>query len=138
MRHRVAGKRLNRSSGNRKALRRNLVTALLYHERIETTDAKAKAIRAQAEKLITLAKRGLVAEQEEPARGVHARRLAAGRINRWVKEPDGTVVDILEKLFNDIAPRYADRAGGYTRVYKLGPRKGDAAQMVLMELVEEQ
>jgi large subunit ribosomal protein L17 len=138
MRHRVAGKRLNRSSGNRKALRRNLVTALFHHERIETTDAKAKAIRAQAEKLITLAKRGLVAEQEEPARGVHARRLAAGRINRWVTEPDGTVVDILEKLFEDIAPRYADRPGGYTRVYKLGPRKGDAAQMVLMELVEEQ
>jgi large subunit ribosomal protein L17 len=138
MRHRVAGKRLNRSSGNRKALRRNLVTALLYHERIETTDAKAKAVRAQAEKLITLAKRGLAAEQEEPARGVHARRLAAGRINRWVTEPDGTVVDILKKLFDDIAPRYADRPGGYTRVYKLGPRKGDAAKMVLMELVEEQ
>jgi large subunit ribosomal protein L17 len=138
MRHRVAGKRLNRSSGNRTALRRNLVTALLHHERIETTEAKAKAIRAQAEKLITLAKRSLVAEQEEPARGVHARRLAAGRINRWVTESDGTVVDILEKLFDDIAPRYADRPGGYTRVYKLGPRKGDAAQMVLMELVEEQ
>ena len=68
MRHRVAGKRLNRSSGNRKALRRNLVTALLHHERIETTAAKAKAIRGQAEKLITLAKRGLVAEQEDPAR----------------------------------------------------------------------
>jgi large subunit ribosomal protein L17 len=111
---------------------------LLHHERIETTEAKAKAIRAQAEKLITLAKRSLVAEQEEPARGVHARRLAAGRINRWVTESDGTVVDILEKLFDDIAPRYADRPGGYTRVYKLGPRKGDAAQMVLMELVEEQ
>jgi large subunit ribosomal protein L17 len=137
MRHRVAGKKLNRSSGNRKALRRNLVTALLHYERIETTDAKARAIRAQAEKLITLAKRGLAAEQEEPARGVHARRLAAGRINRWVTEPDGTVVDIVNKLFEDIAPRYANRSGGYTRVYKLGPRKGDAAQMVLMELVEE-
>ena len=137
MRHRVAGKRLNRSSGNRTALRRNLVTALLHHERIETTEAKARAIRAQAEKLITLAKRGLVAEQEEAARGVHARRLAAARINRWVTESDGTVVDILAKLFEDIAPRYADRPGGYTRVYKIGPRKGDAAQMVLMELVEE-
>jgi large subunit ribosomal protein L17 len=138
MRHRVAGKRLNRSSSNRTALRRSLVTALLHHERIETTEAKARAIRAQAEKLITLAKRGLVAEQEEPARGVHARRLATGRIDRWVTESDGTVVDILEKLFDDIAPRYADRPGGYTRIYKLGPRKGDAAQMVLMELVEEQ
>jgi len=74
MRHRVAGKKLNRSSGHRKALRRNMVTALLYHERIETTEAKAKAIRGQAEKLITLAKRGLVAEQEDAARGVHARR----------------------------------------------------------------
>ena len=137
MRHRVAGKRLNRSSGNRRALRRNLVTALLQHERIETTEAKAKAIRGQAEKLITLAKRGLVAEQEDPARGVHARRLAAGRMNRWVTDPDGAVIDILEKLFDDIAPRYADRPGGYTRVYKLGPRKGDAAPMVLLELVEE-
>jgi large subunit ribosomal protein L17 len=136
MRHRVAGKRLNRSSGNRKALRRNLVTALLHHERIETTEAKARAVRGQAEKLITLAKRGLAAEQEDPSRGVHARRLAAGRMNRWVTEADGTVVDILEKLFDDIALRYEDRAGGYTRIYRLGPRKGDAAPMVLLELVE--
>jgi large subunit ribosomal protein L17 len=137
MRHRVAGKKLSRSSGQRKALRRNMVTALFYHERIETTEAKAKAIRGQAEKLITLAKRGLVAEQEDPARGVHARRLAAGRLNRWVTEPDGTRMDILGKLFADIAPRYMDRPGGYTRVYKLGPRRGDAAPMVLLELVEE-
>lgn len=137
MRHRVAGKRLNRSSGPRQALRRNLVTALFHHERIETTEAKAKAIRGQAEKLITLAKRGLAAEREDPRRGVHARRLAAGRLNRWVTEADGTLVDILEKLFEDIAPRYMDRPGGYTRIYKLGPRKGDAAPMVLLELVEE-
>ena len=137
MRHRVAGKKLNRSSGQRKALRRNLVTALFHHERIETTEAKAKAIRGQAEKLITLAKRGLVAEREDPSRGVHARRLAAGRLNRWVTEPDGTVVDVLEMLFGDIAPRYMDRPGGYTRIYRLGPRKGDAAPMVLLELIEE-
>lgn len=137
MRHRVAGKKLNRSSGQRKALRRNLVTALFHHERIETTEAKAKAIRGQAEKLITLAKRGLVAEREDPSRGVHARRLAAGRLNRWVTEPDGTVVDVLERLFGDIAPRYMDRPGGYTRIYRLGPRKGDAAPMVLLELIEE-
>ena len=136
MRHRVAGKRLNRSSGNRKALRRTLVTALFHHERVETTEAKAKAIRGQAEKLITLAKRGLAAEEQDPARGIHARRLAAGRLDRWVTEPDGTVVDILEKLFDDIALRYEDRAGGYTRIYRLGPRKGDAAPMVLLELVE--
>ena len=137
MRHRVAGKRLNRSSGHRKALRRNLVTALFHHECIETTAAKAKAIRGQAEKLITLAKRGLEAERENPSRGVHARRLAAGRLDRWVTESDGTRVDVLEKLFAEIAPRYADRPGGYTRIYKLGPRKGDAAPMVLLELVEE-
>jgi large subunit ribosomal protein L17 len=136
MRHRVAGKKLNRSGGNRKALRRTLVTALFHHERVETTEAKAKAIRGQAEKLITLAKRGLVAGEQDPARGIHARRLAAGRLDRWVTEPDGTVVDILEKLFGDIAPRYMDRPGGYTRIYKLGPRKGDAAPMVLLELVE--
>ena len=137
MRHRVAGKKLNRSSGHRKALRRNLVTALFHHERIETTEAKAKAIRGQAEKLITLAKRGLVAEREDPSRGIYASRLAAGRLNRWVTEPDGTVVDVLERLFEDIAPRYVDRPGGYTRIYKLGPRKGDAAPMVLLELIEE-
>jgi large subunit ribosomal protein L17 len=136
MRHRVAGKKLNRSCGHRTALRRNLVTALLRHGRIETTEAKAKAIRGQAEKLISLAKRGLAAEQEDPARGVHARRLASGRINRWAAEPDGTVVDVLDKLFKEIAPRYADRPGGYTRIYKLGPRKGDAAPMVLLELVD--
>ena len=137
MRHHVAGKKLNRSVGHRTALRRNLVTALLHHERIETTEAKARAIRGQAEKLITLAKRGLAAAEEDPSRGVHARRLAAGRLNRWVKEPDGTMVDVLEKLFSDIAPRYKDRPGGYTRMYKLGPRKGDAALMALVELVEE-
>ena len=137
MRHRVVGRRLNRSSGHRRALRRGLVTALIQHERIETTEAKARAIRGQAEKLITLAKRGLVSEQEDPSRGVHARRLAAGRLNRWVTGSDGVRVDILEKLFEEIAPRYRDRPGGYTRMYKLGPRRGDAASMVLLELVEE-
>jgi large subunit ribosomal protein L17 len=137
MRHRVAGKKLNRSRGHRTALRRNLVTALLQHERIETTEAKAKAVRGDAEQLITLAKRGLVAGEEEPNREVHARRLAAGRINRWVQTSDGAHLDVLEKLFDEIAPRYLDRPGGYTRIYKLGARKGDAAEMVLLELVEE-
>ena len=136
MRHRVAGNKLNRPRGERTALRRNLVTALLLHGRVRTTEAKAKAVRGQAERLITLAKRGLVAAKEEPSRGVHARRLAAGRLNRWNQTPEGAQVDVLEKLFAEIAPRYMDRPGGYTRMYKLGPRKGDAADMVLLELVE--
>ncbi len=128
MRHRVAGRRLSRSKGHRTALRRSLVTELFRHERIRTTEAKAKAIRGQAEKLITLAKRGLAAAETAPERGVHARRLAAGRLN----DPQ-----IVSKLFDDLALRYADRPGGYTRIYKLGRRKGDSAKMALLELVEE-
>ena len=137
MRHRKAGKKLGRSSGHRRALRANMLTALFQHGRVETTEAKAKAVRGQAEKLITLAKRGLAAEGDDPSRGVHARRLAAGRMTRWVIEPDGNRLDVVKKLFEDIAPRYADRPGGYTRIYKLGPRKGDAAPMALLELVED-
>ena len=133
MRHRVAGKKLNRSSGHRRALFRNLVSALIYHERIETTEAKAEAIRGHAEKLITLAKRGLASS--DPTYGVHARRLAAARLNRWVVTPEGERVDLVKKLFEEIAPRYQNRPGGYTRIVKLGPRKGDAAPMVVLELV---
>lgn len=135
MRHRVAGKKLNRSSGQRRALFRNLVSALIQHERIETTQAKAQAIRGQAEKLITLAKRGLAEEKENPASGVHARRLAAARLNRWVQKEGEDRVDLVARLFDEVAPRYAERAGGYTRILKLGPRKGDAAPMVVLELV---
>jgi len=137
MRHRVAGKKLNRSSGHRRALFRNLISALIYHGRIRTTEAKARAVRGQAEKLITLAKHGLVAEQEDAARGVHARRLAAARLNRWMVEGDGTRVDLVKKLFDEVAPRFADRPGGYTRIVKLPPRRGDAAPMAVLELVEE-
>ncbi|MGD2146457.1 MAG: 50S ribosomal protein L17 [Anaerolineae bacterium] len=135
MRHRVAGKKLNRSSAHRKSLRRNLVTTLFYNGYVETTEAKAKAVRGHAEKLITLAKRGLAAAEEDPSRAVHARRIAEGRIHRWVKDEDGHWVDVLAILFEEIAPRYADRPGGYTRTYKLGHRKGDAAPMALLELV---
>lgn len=133
MRHRVAGKKLNRSSGHRQALFRNLVSAFIYHERIETTEAKAEAIRGHVEKLITLAKRGLAAG--DPAYGVHARRLAAARLNRWIVTPEGERVDLVKKLFEEIAPRYQNRPGGYTRITKLGPRKGDGAPMVVLELV---
>jgi large subunit ribosomal protein L17 len=128
MRHHVAGKRLGRSTGHRRALRRNLVTELIRHERIRTTRAKAESIRGQAEKLITMAKRGLVSAEAEPAKGVFARRRAAAQLN------DPLVV---RKLFDEVAPRYAERPGGYTRMLKLGQRKGDAAEMVLLELVEE-
>ena len=125
MRHRVAGSRLGRSSGHRKALRRSMITELFRHERIKTTRAKADSIRGAAEKLITLSKRGNAAGE---AKLIHARRLAAGRLN----DPE-----IVKKLFDEIAPRYAERPGGYTRILKLGPRSGDAAEMVLLELVEE-
>ena len=125
MRHRVVGRRLGRSSGHRKALRRSMITELFRHERIQTTQAKAKAIRGAAEKLITLSKRGIAAGE---AKVIHARRLAAARLN----DPE-----IVKKLFDEIAPRYTERPGGYTRILKLGPRGGDAAEMVLLELVEE-
>ena len=117
MRHRVAGKHLGRKSEHRKALFRNLVTELFRHEQIRTTEAKAKAVRPQAEHLITLAKRG----------DLHARRLAARDVHDQ---------ETLRKLFDELAERYEDREGGYTRIYKLGPRKGDAAPMVLISLVE--
>src|SRR5512145_2517228 len=122
MRHQVAGYRLGRSKDQRISLRRNLVNQLFEHERIRTTRTKADAIRGQAERLITLAKNG---NDKGDAKMVHARRLAASRM---------ASPDMVQKLFDDIAPRYADRAGGYTRIIKLGPRSGDAAEMVMLEL----
>ena len=116
MRHRLAGRALGRSSGHRKALLRNQVTDLLRHERIVTTEAKAKEVRPLAEKIITLGKRG----------DLHARRQAGAVLT------DGKV---LRRLFDDIAPRFADRRGGYTRITKLGPRLGDGARMAQLELV---
>lgn len=125
MRHKVAGKRLSRSLGPRNALRRILVKQLFEFERIKTTRAKAEAIRGQAERLITLAKKGIAAEGAPQK--VHARRLVAARLS----DPK-----IVKKLFDDIAPRYAERKGGYTRMTKLGQRDGDRAHIVLLELVE--
>lgn len=123
MRHRVAGRKLGRSMGHRRALFRNLVTELFRHGRIRTTEAKAKAVRPDAEKLITLAKKGLSNEDY----AVHARRLAAARLN----DPE-----IVKELFDEIAPRFESRPGGYTRILKLGPRQGDGAEMVFLELVD--
>jgi large subunit ribosomal protein L17 len=117
MRHNVSGRKLNRTPAHRKALYRNLVTALFKHERIQTTVPKAKEARIVAEKLITFAKRG----------DLHARRMAA----RKVFEPA-----VLQKLFEEIGPRYAERPGGYTRIMRLGPRKGDNTELAILELVD--
>ena len=124
MRHKVAGYKLGRPTAHRTALRRTLVTELIDHGRIQTTETKCKAIRDQAEKLVTIAKNSLDADKP---RQVAARRLVAARVN-------GGVVTV-RKLFTDIAPRYRERKGGYTRISKLGPRKGDNAQMALIEWV---
>ncbi len=125
MRHSIAGYKLGRSKGARIALRRNLIKQFFEHERIRTTEAKAAAIRGDAERLITLARNSA---KGSDAQKVNARRLAAAKLgdNRMVK-----------RLFDEIAPRFATRNGGYTRVMKLGPRLGDSAEMVMLELVEE-
>ena len=120
MRHRCKGRKLGRTWAHKKSMMRNMVTSLFEHERIETTDAKAKEIRSVAERLITLAKRG--------NGGVAARRHAA-RVVRDRK--------IVKKLFEDIAPRYADRPGGYTRIVKVENRLGDSAPLSILQLVRE-
>ena len=132
MKHQISGSKLGRSAPQRNALRRNLLKALFEHERIKTTEAKAKFVRSDAEKLITLAKRGNKANETDTpqarARYVSAQRLAAARLN----DPA-----IVHKLFSTIAPRFEKRPGGYTRILKLGARLGDAAEEVLLEMVEE-
>jgi len=119
MRHGKSGRRLGRTTSHREAMFRNLVTSFLNHEKITTTDAKAKEIRSVAEKMITLGKRG----------DLHSLRQAAS----YIREKS-----VVTKLFSTIAPRYKDRAGGYTRIVKLGIRQGDAAPVSLIELVEEE
>ena len=125
MRHQVAGYRLGRTTDQREGLRRTLIRQLFTHERITTTRTKAMAIRGDAERLITLARNS--AKGTDIVK-VNARRKAAARLND---------AEVVKKLFDDIAPRFATRPGGYTRMFKLGPRLGDAAEMVLLELVEE-
>jgi large subunit ribosomal protein L17 len=125
MRHQVSGYRLGRTTGARLALRRNLIKQFFTHERIQTTRAKAAAIRGEAERLITIARNSA---QGSDIDKVNARRLVISRLgdNQMVK-----------RLFDEIAPRFANRNGGYTRMLKLGPRMGDSAEMVILELVEE-
>ncbi|MFC1871254.1 50S ribosomal protein L17 [Chloroflexota bacterium] len=117
MRHKVAGRSLNRSSSHRRSLFRNLVTDILRYEKVTTTEAKAKEVRGLAERMITLAKGG----------GLHCRRQALSYV---IDE------QVVEKLFNELAVRYAERPGGYTRITKIGARLGDSAPMVRLELVQ--
>jgi large subunit ribosomal protein L17 len=117
MRHLKQGRKLGRTTAHRKALLRNLATALLEHERIVTTEPKAKELRRVADKLVTLGKRG----------DLHARRQALQVVRSNA---------VVRKLFNDIAPRFAERQGGYTRVLRLGYRPGDAAAMAVIELLD--
>ena len=118
MRHQKKTLKLNRTSSHRKALLANLVRSLLEHEKITTTLTKAKASKPVAEKMITLAKKG----------GVHAQRQAVAFLGDK---------KLVSKLFKEIAPRFENRPGGYTRIYQLGPRKGDSAPMAILELVSE-
>lgn len=124
-------RKLGRTSSQRKALLRDLTTDLLINERIVTTEVRAKEVRSTAEKMITLGKRG----------DLHARRQAAAYVRNEIasveEQDDNSVVvkSALQKLFSDLAPKYADRNGGYTRILKTAPRRGDGAPMVIIELV---
>jgi large subunit ribosomal protein L17 len=124
MRHGVAGSKLGRNAAQRNALWRGLITELFRHDRISTTKAKARSVRGDAEHLITVAKHGLA----EGGNNVHAHRLADAVI---------TDPEVTKRLFNEIAPRFTERPGGYTRMVKIGPRLGDSAEMVVLELVEK-
>ncbi|AXI00387.1 50S ribosomal protein L17 [Sporosarcina sp. PTS2304] len=123
-------RKLGRTSSQRKAMLRDLTTDLIVHESIQTTEARAKELRSVVEKMITLGKRG----------DLHARRQAAEYIRRELvtvenEEGEEATVYALQKLFDTVAPRYADRQGGYTRIMKMGPRRGDGAPVVIIELV---
>ena len=123
-------RKLGRTSSQRKAMLRDLATDLIVHERIQTTEARAKELRSVVEKMITLGKRG----------DLHARRQAAQFIRRELvttTDDEGNEKEIfaIQKLFDNVAPRYADRQGGYTRIMKMGPRRGDGAPVVVIELV---
>ena len=123
-------RKLGRTSSQRKAMLRDLTTDLLINERIVTTEARAKEVRSTAEKMITLGKRG----------DLHARRQAAAYVRNEIasveEQEDSVIVkSALQKLFSDLAPKYADRKGGYTRILKSAPRRGDGAPMVIIELV---
>ena len=148
MRHKNAGRKFDRNTSHRRAMLRNLTANLVLHERIETTDAKAKELRRVAERLVTKAIRlGEIAytphdklSQSDRARRLNAQRLVASFIPRFGTRPEkggGTrKVDLVEKVFVDLARRFRGRPGGYTRIVKLGPRRGDNAPMSFIEFVD--
>jgi large subunit ribosomal protein L17 len=136
MRHLKAGRKFNRSSTHRLAMWRNMTTSLIVHERIQTTDEKAKELRRHVEKMVTIAKRARLlgdgaSDRQVAARQLHLRRQALS----FIRDEDA-----VKKLFDDLAPRYADRSGGYTRIIKIGSRPGDQARISFIELLsaEEQ
>ncbi|MFC2029775.1 50S ribosomal protein L17 [Chloroflexota bacterium] len=165
MRHRKAGRRLNRASGHRRALYRNLMTELFRHERIKTTEAKARAVRPLAEKMVTKARKGRPDRVVELAQQRDVEKLSAwfnskraAQLIEFADQGDEEALELMagqlalharrqvlstltdknvaHKLVEEIAPRFEDRPGGYTRMFKLGARKGDAAKVALLELVE--
>lgn len=144
MRHGKDGKQFGRNTAHRRAMFRNLAANLVNHERIITTDAKAKELRRVTERLITKAKRlGAVAHTPadkltagDKAKRLHVARLLGAFLPRWGVERDGDKRDLVEKVLVDLSKRMAERPGGYTRIVKLGPRRGDGASMSLIEFVD--
>lgn len=139
MRHRKSGRKLGRNASHRTALFRNLTSALLEMEKIETTEAKAKELRRHAEKLITLARRHALSTVEAAKDDAEKQQRVAARVAA-VRQAAKTIQDrvLLEKLFGEIAERYLDRPGGYTRIVKVGRRLGDGAEMAIIELIPEE
>lgn len=144
MRHKKSGRQFGRDTSSRRAMLRNLAANLITHERIETTDAKAKELRRVAERLITKAARiGKAAHtpqtelsNDEKAKRLHVSRLISSFVPRWGVNREGAKIDIVEKVLVDLTKRFAGRPGGYTRITKLGPRRGDGAPMAIIEFID--
>lgn len=144
MRHKKSGRQFGRDTSSRRAMLRNLAANLITHERIETTDAKAKELRRVAERLITKAARlGAVARTPQAelsaadkARRLHASREVSAFIPRWGVTGEGRKVDLVEKVLIDLTKRFEGRPGGYTRIIKLGPRRGDGAPICIIEFID--
>ena len=144
MRHKKSGRQFGRDTSSRRAMLRNLAANLITHERIETTDAKAKELRRIADRLITKAARlGKAAHSAQAeltpadkAKRLHVERLLSAYVPRWGVKADGSKIDIVEKVLVELTKRFEGRPGGYTRAIKLGPRRGDGAPMVVIEFVD--